>query len=312
VTGGDAYDRADAAVEAMRRLWLDVTQLLAGAGTGDDEQAAGFHAWLAGLPMPEVGSAGRPLHALGTSLTIGGERATWYALGAPSAMIEPTTAFCRSIESEPAELDRLAQLGPGVEPDLLGSWFETRGERINGGWSMVGGLDPAATLDVVDDPAQRESILTALAEREATSLTSIGRAVGAGAATARLVLRMGPASDDESLAALTVLLARLEAPQIPDDVLGAVLAGAGERIVSLSLWTLDDGLARVGLRVDDPPTSLLVALAHAAGRTAELDRAAALLGAIGLDHPTSVEWFLSADGADVEVTADLPAAFAGA
>lgn len=303
---GSAYDRAGAAVEAMRRLWLDVARLTIGDDHEDGEQSTQFHAWLAGLPMPELGSAGRPVHTLGTSLAIAGGRTTWYALGAAGAMIEPTVTYFRSIEAVPAELDRLAQLGQAIEPGLLGSWFETRGHGFNGGWSMVGGLDPAPALSVVDDPAQRQEILTALAERDATTLSTVGRAVGVGAATARLVLRMGPASDDESLAALTVLLARLDAPQIPDDVLGAVLAGAGERIVSLSLWTLDDGLARVGLRVDDPPTSLLVALAHAAGWNAWLDRAAALLGTVGLDHPTSLEWFLDADGADVEISADLP------
>jgi hypothetical protein len=301
---GDATAHPAAAVDAMRRLWLDLARLT--AGPGDDRHAVLFHDWLHDLPLPAGGAAPPPVHELGLSFTLGGDRTTWFAAGTASAMIQPAAHLFAAIDADEAELERLGELGPALEPHLLGTWLEVRGEHLNGGWSMAGGLDNPLALTVIDDGDQRELIAAAVAEHAATDLVSIGRSVGAGTVTARIRLALGPASDDEALVAATSLLARLDAPQIPDAVLRAVLGGAGECALGLSLWTLGDGLARVGLVVEQPPLHLFVRLAHEGDWPEGLARSAAALGTLHLEHPTRLEWLLDADGPDVELTALVP------
>jgi hypothetical protein len=214
-------------------------------------------------------------------------------------MTPSTLDHLRRLGATDEELELVGRVGTAADPGLLGTWIERRHGALGAGWSMGHGLDTAA-LDAVDDPEQRGVLRGALDRLE---LVSIGRSIGSG--TTRLLLRSGPASDDDAVLAITGLLAALHAPAFDDRGFGALLHEAADRALGLSVWTLDEGLARVALVVDEPSTSLLVHLAMQGGWGDGATRAAALLGTADVEHPARLEWSIDADGAGLALTVDI-------
>lgn len=302
--GGGGSADAFAAVAVLRRFWLAAARL--GALQGDDTHADVVASWLASLPAPGDGSvAGEVLADFELTVTVDGSWARVAAFGDPAAMIGPSAEWFSGLDPEPAELERLAELGPAIDADLLATWMESHGDSFDAGWSMRGALDPATALDVVDDAARREVLVAYLSARDADSLRTVGRAVSRGRSVGRVAFDAGSAASDDDVAGVVNLLADLGAPTPSDAVLGAVLSLAGSRTIGVEAHLLVDGFTRVAVSVSSPPLSLLAELARLQG--ADLDRLAAVQGTLDDVEPERVCCWVTAGGERVEVVYRLAA-----
>ena len=299
MTDSSSYDNAAMSAVASRMVELDLARLA--ATSGDDTHADVFHAWLQGLPLPVKGTAVRPLLSLGVSLDATASRVRFSATGATGAMIEPTAAFFTDVDATEAALADIQRLGASIEPDALASWLEMNNAALNAGWEMSGRMDASAAWDAVDDRRRRRTLTRFVGRHDASRLVTVGRSVGSGSVTTRLRIEIGSAADDDDVAAATELMADLDGPMIADDVLGALLAEAGHRALTIGLWLLGDGLARVGFSVTDAPMALVVRLASDGGWVDALERVAAVQGAIDAEHPSCVECFVDASGAGTDL-----------
>jgi hypothetical protein len=297
MTGADPRAEAAYAVDGVRRLWLELTRVATSQPSiaDDDGIVAAMREWLRDLPL-----ATRPPLRLSTTVQLDGSDVRWEAAGAPSAMTASSVGQLRRVGATDEELELVGRIGAAADPGSLGTWIERRHGELGAGWTMGHGLEVAAALDAVDDTELRHILRGAL---DRLDLVSIGRSIGPG--TTRLLLRAGPAADDEAVLAVTDLLAALHAPAFDERGFGALLHEAADRSLGLSVWTLGDGLARVALVVDQPSTALLVHLAMHGGWPEGATRAAALLGTADAEHPARLEWSIDADGPGLAVTVDI-------
>jgi hypothetical protein len=293
----DPVTEAAYAVDGVRRLWLELTRVAISGRSGGEPDAvvAAMHEWLQDLPLTT-----RPALRLSTTVQLEAPDVRWEAAGAPSAMTAATIGHLHRLGATDDELELVGRIGAAADPGLLGTWIERRHGALGAGWTMSHGLEGVAALDAVDDTDQRAILRRALDRLE---LVSIGRSIGS--ATTRVLLRAGASSDDDAVLAVTDVLAALAAPRFDDAGFGAILHEAGDRSLGLSVWTLDDGLARVALVVEEPSTSLLVHLAMLGGWPEGATRAAALLGTADVEHPSRLEWSIDADGPGLAVTVEI-------
>ena len=302
--GEGGYNDAAAGVAILRRFWLAAARL--GAVAGDDRHAEVVASWLASLPAPAPGDvAGNPLADFELAFAIDGSWARVGAYGDPVAMIGPSAGWFSSLDSEPAEMERLVELGPAIDADLLATWIESHDDTFDAGWSMRGALDPATALGVVDDTSRRAVLVAYLAGFGDGALLSVGRSVARGAAVGRVAIESGSAASDEDVAGVVNLLSDLGAPSPSDEVLGAVLTFAGSNSIGVQLHTLVDGFTRVGVTIASPPLSLLAELARLG--LGDLDRVAAVQGTLDGLEPDHLCCWTTPDGERVEVAYRLAA-----
>lgn len=302
--GEGGYTDAAVGIAVVRRFWLAAARL--GAVAGDDRHSDVVASWLAALPAPSPdGVAGNPLADFEVAFTTDGSWARVGAYGDPAAMIEPSAGWFSSIDAEPAEMERLVELGPVIDADLLATWMESHGDTFDAGWSMRGALDPATALGVVDDASRRVVLVSYLRGLGDEALLSVGRSVARGTAVGRVAIASGSAASDEDVAGVVNLLADLGAPSPSDEVLGAVLTFAGANRIGVRMHTLVDGFARVGVTIASPSLSLLAELARLG--LGDLDRVAVVQGTLGGLEPDHLCCWTTPDGERVEVAYRLAA-----
>jgi hypothetical protein len=215
------------------------------------------------------------------------------------------------VDADPAELDRLATLGPELDADELGTWVEDRGDTLDTGWMVRGRFELDAALGAIDDAGARAVLRSQVAPdgSGAMRLLGIGRSVArhehGGAATGRVLVEAGSLADDARVAAGLALLDDLGAPVPEDDVLGAMLALGGPATLAIELVLLPDGPARVGLRVTGASAALLAELVRQGDEPAALERVARVGGTLGDVDPTWLTCWVTPRGPVVEVGYEL-------
>jgi hypothetical protein len=286
------------------------------APTGDDDpQGELVRAWLAGLPVLVEGTSAPALTTYDLTLTVGdppgGGWRRLAAYGAPASTIGAAADWFAAVDADPAELDRLAAVGPDLDPDELGTWVEDRDGSFDTGWVARGRFELDVALDAIDDRRAREALRRRLDPDGAGTmqLVGIGRSVarhaGASGATCRVLVSAGSVDDDAQVAAALALLDDVGAPAPSDEVLATLLALGGSAPLALELVLLPDGPARVGLRVTGAPSALLVELVRQSGELAALDRVARVGGTLGDVDPSWVTCWVTPGGPVVEVGYEL-------
>lgn len=299
-----------------RRTLLDLAARESG-GLPDD-LVDPFHAWLQGLPLPAADATVDPVLHIGAALTPGRslargfERRVLTAGGLVDPMIAATAGFLADEGGTQEALERIAEVGPLVRPDLLSSWWSLREHVHDVGWTMHGRLDPHAVARAIDLQAHRHALLALTDDEPDVAVVAIGRSAGYGDPVAQLRLVVDrPTGEDDDLDAAVALatrcLAAFDAP-LPDDArLGRVLALTAGCPVGVIVWFLPDGLARAGITFGAADDSLVAVLAADGDWVDRLEPVAAVRGALGGDEghvAVTVEVFTDADGAGTTLHLD--------
>jgi hypothetical protein len=235
------------------------------------------------LPGPD--NDGGPLTLL--EVTIAAD-ASFYGIRAAAPaerMIAAAAEFFEKVGAEPQTLDDLASFGDEYDPAMLGMWLDLREGSANCGWFIPEGSMESAE-GILLEPSQTKRLLAWADASRVGHFMAGGRSVAPGSA---LAFVEAPLAGDEvgQVACALALLGDFSAATPAEDILAGFMNGANEGL-EVSLWLLEEGVARSGIRAEYPSLALVVLLAEAAGGQ-DLDLVAQVQGILQVETASAVE-----------------------
>jgi hypothetical protein len=267
-------------------------QLRVALGLVPELPLAPFEAWLAAAAVP---AGDRPRFGLATTADYA-TTTSWTSVEAADAADYLLARF-EGVTADD-ELDLIAAVVERIEPARVGHFLEVSAGVLDRGWSLPIELPLARALALIEPNVAVERLLELADRRRLDACTRWSRSVGAGNPFTEVVL---PAPLEVALEAYDALAAPRPPPAVRD-----ALAAAGATAAALSVRITRGGLSKVGVVLPAPSTVAVLRLCAAVGRS-DMDRLAAIEGALGVDGASSVEAAVFADRVAVEMAYEVVA-----
>lgn len=255
--------------------------------------------FLGALPGPY--EDGGPLTQLNVIFAANGSSLGIRAAAPPAEMIAASADFFEKVGADPDALEYLASYGEANQPAELGMWLDLRVGSANCGWYIPEGDMPLAEGIMLDSDHFAAVSNWGDATRVGHFMAA-GRTVAEGSALAFIEAPV-PGDEVEQVANVLNLLNTFNALQPEDAVLAAFMNERHDGLEA-SLWLLESGVARSGIRAEDPSLGLIIALAEAIGDQ-DLDLVAQLQGILQSDEASAVEVQLRGGETHLLVTCSL-------
>ena len=269
---------------------------VAAADPPRDEQLA---FWLAAVPVPADLDDVEAV-CFRASVTCDLHRLTWWADGKPDLFIPAMAHYFEAVGASAQEMERLTRIGRQLQPDRLGCWIMVAEELFDAGWFFPVNIPLRAACDLAPQNDANDTLRTWAAEHGLATCASLGHSIGEGNPFTALQIPLPAGSTEQQVYAGLKLFERMGVPSPPDMALGAILNQDGAKL-AVSVWLLDDGLAKVGLLAAKPPSLMMLDICQTTTGFRHADNLAAFSGMLGPDHPAFVECEWSADGFEVEL-----------
>lgn len=263
--------------------------------------AAALQAWLEALPMPGQWPTGEDA-TFQISLSADLHRTRWQAWGDRVTLLPSLLAF---LEQTGAPLDGMGTLQRAVlnlRPTLMGTWLELVDEAVDTGWFIPETHALSQAWSLLEPCPVRPVLERWAAAYDVTRCLRVGQSVGEGERYNDLLFGL-PGSDVETqleagLAAFEVL----GIPALPRAAIG--LLASGQPGLRLSLWLTKEGIAKAGILLPSPDTTLMLRLCTLTG-AAHDETWAAFEGALEVSGTAYIECQQLASGFGIELHYDL-------
>ena len=269
------------------------------ASAGDPPRDEQLSAWLASVPVPADLADVEAVH-LAVSVTCTLRRLTWWADGAPDLFLPAMAEYFERVGAVSAELDRLSEIGPRLRPERLGYWATVAEGLFDAGWHFPSALPLADACAFAPASPANGSVRTWAAAHKINRCTSLSQSIGQGNRVTALQIPLPPGTLEQQTAAALQLYQTLRLPDPPDQALGAML-NTQRAELSLSVWLLADGVARLGLLAPEPSIMTMLDICQADPAFRHADALATFSGLLGADRPLWVECADTPDGVEVEL-----------
>lgn len=253
------------------------------------------------LPGPD--DDGGPLTSLEVTIAADGASYSIRAAAPSERMISAAAEFYEKVGADPAALDNLAAFGDQFNPHKLGMWLEVRAGSANCGWFIPDG-SMALANGIFLDASQATTILAWADASHVGHFMAGGRSVAPGAALAFVEAPL-PGDEVGQVERALALLGDFSAQTLADDLLAAFMNEAHDGL-EVSLWLLEAGVARSGIRAEDPSLALIVLLAEVLGGQ-DLDLVAQMQGILQASAASAVEVQTRGDALQLLVSYNLAA-----
>jgi len=235
------------------------------------------------LPGPD--EDGGPLTLLEVTIAADGASYSIRAAASAERMISAAAEFYEKVGAEPTALDDLAAFGDAYNPHELGMWLELREGSANCGWFIPEGRMTFAE-GVLLDTTQAQTLLAWADLSRVDHFLAGGRSVAPGNALAFVEAPL-PGDEIGQVERALALLHDFSA-QTPADELLAALMNEAHAGLEVTLWLLADGVARSGIRAEEPSLALIVLLAEILGGQS-LDLVAQVQGILQASAASAIE-----------------------
>jgi hypothetical protein len=196
-----------------------------------------------------------------------------------------------------AELARLDAVIERMHPARVGHYIDASADALDRGWTIPDDVPLARALAVAT-----ENAITARLEQFALAhgidtCSRLARSLGAGNPFTELVIRLPDLA--QALTAFAALGVPAPGAAVVDALRIAARPGA-----SLSIWLTDTGVSKLGVIISSPTTVDVLRVCAAAG-LADMERLAAVEGALGVDGAARLECATTGSGTRIMIEYDV-------
>ncbi len=276
---------------------LNLARMVASAA--DPPRDEPLSAWLASVPVPpDLTDVETVLFRVSATCTL--RRLTWWADGEPGLFLPAMADYFERVEASAAELDRLSEIGPRLQPERLGYWVTVGEGLFDAGWYFPADIPVAEACDFAPAGQANDSVRAWAAAENITACASLGRSIGQGNPFTALQMALPAGTAQQQVEAALRLFDRLRVPDPPELALGAIL-NIERPELAVSVWLLNEGVAKVGLLAPDPSIPLMLDICQADPGFRHADALATFSGVLGADRPVWVECEDTPAGVEVEL-----------